>query len=88
VELAPAVFPSRLNLGADGGREGAEDARARVAVGGELDLVSALDLLEAVGRELDEACARLLGLRERDADRGSDQRNALFSFSKKPSSGR
>jgi hypothetical protein len=69
-------------------RERREHALGRLGVGGELDLVAALGLLEAVRRELEEPRAGFLGLCEGDADGGADQRNALLSFSKKPSSGR
>ena len=89
VELAPAILPARLDLVPTRVRE-APRARARrgVAVGGELELAGTLDLLEALRRELEEPRTQLLGRSSGRADRGADQRNALFSFSKKPSSGR
>jgi hypothetical protein len=62
-----------------------------VRVGGELEHVGALHLLESCGRELEQAGARLLRQLARDLDGDAAQvaqRNALFSFSKKLSSGR
>ena len=47
-----------------------------------------LRLIEAFRRELDEGRAQLLGPLARDADRCADQRNALLSFEKNPSSRR
>ena len=49
----------------------------------------AVDLLEALGEQLDHGRARLLGALVADFDRDAAeraQRNALFSFSKKLSS--
>ncbi len=88
VELAPAILPSGLDLAPRRVRERGEDAPGRLAVRGQLELAGTLDLLEPLRGELDEPRAELLGRLDRNADRGADQRNALFSFSKKPSSGR
>ena len=87
VELAPAVLPAVVDLDDGGARELVEHALGRVAVGGELDLVRrAAALLEPLGGELDEPGPQLLGLVGGAGDGGADQWNALFSFSKKPSS--
>src|SRR5581483_3556585 len=62
---------------------------ARVGVGDELDPVEALDLLEALREELEHQRPRFLGALGGDVDRDAPQaaqRNALFSFSKNPSS--
>ena len=88
MELAPAVLPARFDLGSCRIGEGGEDSLAGLSVRGQLELARMLDLLEPVRGELQEPRAELLGRLGRDADRGADQRNALFSFSKKPSSGR
>ena len=63
----------------------------RVGVRGELDLVAALALLESFRRELQHQRASLFRALQRDADGDAPeagQRNALFSLSKNPSSGR
>jgi hypothetical protein len=61
-------------------------------VGGELDGRATVDFLDAVGNELEHACARVLGDLGRDGDgdavEPARQRKALLSFSKKPSSAR
>jgi hypothetical protein len=62
-----------------------------VRVGDQLDRVAAVHLLEPVREELEHDGARLLGALARhfDADAAETrQRNALFSFSKNPSSAR
>ena len=89
VELAPALLPAVLDL-RDAPRPGrlASTRVGRLSVGGELDGVGALALLEPLGRELDEAGSELLGLSARRRDGGPDQRKALFSLSKNPWSGR
>src|SRR5262245_35271396 len=87
VELSPTVFPAGFDVRARRVRKGGPHALCRLAVRRELDLTFALDLLEAVGSELHEQCAQLLRAAGRNADRGADQRNALLSLSKKPSSG-
>jgi hypothetical protein len=84
VELAPAILPAVVDRGDERVRVGGEDALGRRAVGGELDAVGPLGLLESLGRELDEAGAVLLGRLDGRDDGGADQRNALRSFSKKP----
>jgi hypothetical protein len=88
VEPAPTVLPAGLDLGRLGLGECSLDASGGLAVGGELDRNCVLGFLEPFRGKLDEARAQLLGLLSRNADRGADQRNALFSFSKNPSSGR
>ena len=93
VERAPAVLPARLDVVAAGAAEEVPEALlpARVRVGGELDALRAVDLLEALGEELEHRRAGLLEPLEADLDGHSAQaaqRNALFSFSKKPSSWR
>jgi hypothetical protein len=63
----------------------------RVGIRRKLDLVAPLALLEPVRRELQHQRASLLRALQRDADGDAaepGQRNALFSLSKNPSSGR
>ena len=63
----------------------------RVRVRGELDLDAVIALLEPFGRELQHQRASLLRVLQRNADGHAPeagQRNALFSLSKNPSSGR
>ena len=55
-------------------------------VGRELEGAAELALFEAFGEPLEPRRPRLLRALERDADRDALQRNALFSFWKKPSS--
>jgi hypothetical protein len=86
VELAPAVFPAFLDLGRARAGERCEDAERRLAVGGELDFLPALVLLEPIRRQLEEARPELLELVAAGADRGTDQRKALLSLRMKPSS--
>jgi hypothetical protein len=90
VESAPPLLPAELD------RFRARPAEylpqpllaARVRVRDELEAVVQLHLLEPLRKELDHRRPRLLRPRGRHADRDApeDQRNALFSFSKKPSS--
>jgi hypothetical protein len=87
MELAPAILPPRLDLVDARLREGGTDALGRLAVGGELDRVCVFCVLEALRCELEEARPQCLGRLARRRDRGADQRNALRSLSKKPSSG-
>jgi hypothetical protein len=61
VELAPAVLPVVVDLRHTGFRELGEDAPGRLAVGRELDAAAVLALLEALGGEIEEARAELLG---------------------------
>ena len=91
VELAPALRPSVCDVARARVSEHLPQAflAARVRVGNELDSVRALDLLEAVGKELDHVCARLFRPRGGNLDRHATrrgQRNALFNLSKNPSS--
>jgi hypothetical protein len=93
VKRPPALRPVLGNVVLLCGAERARDPGSAepVRVRGELELVPALPLLEAFGRELEHERARLLCPVERHAHRDSAeaaQRKALFSFSKKPSSGR
>jgi hypothetical protein len=88
VEVAPAILPALLELAPIRIGEHGEDAIAGVAVRGQLDPVRMVDLLEALRCELDEAGPQVFGQVPGDTDRRADQRNALFSLSKKPSSGR
>jgi hypothetical protein len=84
VELAPAILPAVVDRGDERVGVGGEDPLGRRAVGGELDAVGTLGLLESLGRELDEAGPELLGRLDGRDDGGADQWNALRSFSKKP----
>ena len=86
VKRSPPILPPRLELGRARRGEGRKHAEPRVGVGGELDLVPTLFLLEALRRQFDEARPQLLDLGTRDADRGADQRKALLSLRMKPSS--
>ena len=84
MELAPAVLPAVGDLRDRRVRELGEDSLGGRAVGCELDSAACGCLLEPLRRQLDEASAELLGgVRER-GDGDPDQRNAFFSFSKKP----
>jgi hypothetical protein len=79
VELSPRLFPALGERGRGDVEVLAECAFARV-VG--VDGVAAVDLLDADGEEIEQ-------LRELELATGNEdapQRNALFSFSKKPSS--
>ncbi|HEX4518841.1 MAG TPA: hypothetical protein VH063_04580 [Gaiellaceae bacterium] len=84
MELAPAILPAVCDLGDQRVRELGENALGRDAVRGQLDAIRCRRLLESVGRQLDETRAKLLGIVEGRGDGDPDQRNALFSFSKKP----
>ena len=89
----PALFPPALDVRALGRAEEVPDLflAGGVGVGDELDASGMLDLLEPLREELDHGCPRLLGASLQDLDRDPPQathRNALFSFSKKPSSAR
>ena len=84
VELPPPVLPAFGDGGQPRVRERREDALGRGPVGGELDGLPGLGLLEAFGRQLDEAGTELLGLRDGRADGGPDQWNAWRSLSKNP----
>ena len=84
VELAPARLPSRPRSGERGLGERRPHPLGCRAVGGELDELAALDLLEALRRQVDEPGTQLLGRARPRRDGGADQWKALFSFSKKP----
>lgn len=86
VELPPAVLPAFLDLGRARVGERGEHAQRRLAVGGELDLLPTLVLLEAAGCQLDEARPELLELVAAGTDRRANQRKALRSLRMKPSS--
>ena len=92
VEPAPALLPARLDLVDPRAAEDLPEPllAAGVRVRGELEPVAGLELLEALGEELDHRGPRLLRARLGNADRDAPevQRNALFSLSKKPSSPR
>jgi hypothetical protein len=91
VEALPALLPVDRNL-ARGDRtedRGHPGLPARVGVGGELELLAPLGLLEALGEQRAHVRPRRLGGLAVDGDRDPPepaQRNALFSFSKNPSS--
>ena len=87
----PTVLPALGHVVAARATEEVPQAllAARVGVRRELNAFGAVDLLEALGEELEHGRARLLQPLAPDLDRNSaetGQRNALFSFSKKPSS--
>src|SRR5919198_2550439 len=93
VEVAPAVLPALGDvLRHRSAAEGLPQPLLAVGigVGDELDAFRLFDLLEAVGEQLDHSRARELGSSGGDGHRDAPrrQRNALFSFSKKPSSTR
>src|SRR5205085_12413616 len=93
VEATPTVLPAvtRVDAGRAAERLPEPLLARRVRVGDELDAVAPLDLLEARGEELEHPRSRLLEPRGGDIHRDAAeraQRNALFSFSKKPSSRR
>jgi hypothetical protein len=81
MEVAPPLLPARLDVLDERVRR-----RLRVRVGDELELRTERTLLETLREALEPLRARLLGARERNPNSDSSQRNALFSFSKKPSS--
>ncbi len=92
-KVAPAVLPAVLDVGGVAHPEDVPEAllARRVGVGHQLDAAPLLDLLEALGEELDHHRAGLLGAVAADLHRDAPepaQRNALFSFSKKLSSWR
>jgi hypothetical protein len=89
VELAPALFPARLDRLRRHIRE--EFPEPGLPGGVRVDRELAVALLEALGVELEEARRRLLEQLGRNLERDPPelaQRNALFSFSKNPSSRR
>jgi hypothetical protein len=90
VEVAPALFPARCDLGLDGaaqrgsnlGRSGA------IRVRGKLEPARSIALLESGWEEVDEDGAGDFGFGRRNLDCDPPeiaQRKTLFSFSKKPS---
>ena len=91
VERAPPVLPAPFDVVAARAAEEVPEAllSACIRVRSELDALRAVDLLEALGEELEHRRARLLEPLGADLDGDSAQaaqRNALFSLSKKPSS--
>jgi hypothetical protein len=86
MELTPTVFPARFDLGDGSARELGQNPLPRLAVGRQFDSPGALRLLEPFGRKLDEPRAQQLRRLLRSRDGSPDQRNALFSLSKNPSS--
>jgi hypothetical protein len=93
VEVAPPLLPAVLDLRGAGTAERLPEPffTAGVRVGDELDPALAVDLFEAKREQLEHHGARNLGTFgahfDSDAAEASPgQRNALFSFSKKPSS--
>ena len=90
VELAPAIAPVVVDVDRVPMRERLQQPPLSVGVGvdGELEAFRTLDLLEALREEPQDERARLLGLLGQDDDGDAPQRNALFSFSKRPWSAR
>src|SRR5262249_6567104 len=90
VKVAPPVLPSRLDRIAARTAEGMPQPLLPqgVGVGGQLDPVGAVELLEARWKQLEQDRPRCLRAPVRQGDRDSSQRKALFSRWKKPSSGR
>src|SRR5207244_8017267 len=92
VEVAPAVLPARFDVGRARAAEGVPEAflAGGVGVRNELGRTASLDLLESAREQLEHHGAGLLqplvGDLDADSAQGA-QRKALFSFSKKPSSG-
>jgi hypothetical protein len=89
VELAPTFLPPRLDK--LHGRAVELGAQSLCPFGVRVDGESMLGLLEALGMEVEQPGSCFLELlgwnRERDpAELARAQRNALFSFSKNPSS--
>src|SRR5262249_30515920 len=87
VKGTPPVLPTRLDLGRPRLGERREHAQSCVPVRGELDLRSALLLLEPLRRQLDETRTKQLELVGTRADCSADQRKALRNLLMKPSSG-
>jgi hypothetical protein len=93
VELAPSLLPALVDVGGGGTAERLPDAllAGRVRVCRQLERAVRVELLEALGEELEHHRPRGLGAtgRDRDRDPAEDaQRRALLSLSKKPSSRR
>src|SRR5262245_53962043 len=90
VEGAPLVLPAAVDVrAARAGEERPQTLLARgVGVRGELDALRAVDLFEALGKELEHGRPGLFEtLRpDLDGDAAETQRNALLSLSKKDSS--
>src|SRR5262249_11064893 len=86
VKGAPPVLPARLDLGHSRAWKRREHAQSGLAVRSQLDLRSALLLLEPLGRQLDEPRTKLLELGGACADRSAGQRKALRSLLMNPSS--
>jgi hypothetical protein len=87
VKLAPALLPSGLDRGR--GDRSEDELQSLLAVGVRVDREFAVRLLEALGMELEQPRPRLLEDIRRNRDRDPPQlaqRNALFNFSKNPSS--
>jgi hypothetical protein len=80
---APAGFPVGIDLLRVGVPQVVRDL---VDVGGELERAGELTFLETGGKPLEPRRPRLLGTLKGHTDRDALQRNALFSFWKKPSS--
>jgi hypothetical protein len=85
VKSPPRVLPAGADL-LD--RDPVEIPRELLDVGRELQLALDLALLEPGGKSLEPVRARLLRALGGNTKRDALQRNALFSFSKKPSSAR
>jgi hypothetical protein len=70
VELPPALAPVVVDVGRLAAGERVQEAPLPVCIGvdGELETVGPLGLLEALGEELQDERARLLGPLERDDD--------------------
>jgi hypothetical protein len=71
VELPPAVLPVLLDVGNGSAAERLPDPllAGRVRIGGDLESRSTLDLLEALGEDLEHHRPSLLGAGGRDGDR-------------------
>src|SRR5262249_41959179 len=80
-----AVLPARLDLDEPRVGELGRDSLGRFAERRELDRSGNVALLEARGRELDEARPQLLRALDGHRDGGADQWKWLFRRSKKPS---
>ena len=94
MERAPVVLPAQLHrLAAGVTKRSTKPLLANgVRVGRKHDCIGGLGLLEPVREELEQRRAGrfgcLRGYRDGDASELAAQRNALFSFSKNPSSAR
>jgi hypothetical protein len=84
VELTPAILPALVDRGDEGVGVRRKYAFGGSPVCGELDAARGFELLESLGRELEEAGTELFGAVRVCGDGRADQVKMFRSFSKKP----